>query len=108
MVACGWILKQISSPLQRRAGLPTMHLRQGQRKDLVSLRRRRQENCESRTQSEPHKSFNPMLQFLVCYSTNTGDLLYDRHSVGSGSIAGTESEMTSDSTDLSQAGEMER
>ena len=85
-----------------------MHLRQGQGKDLVSLRQRRQETCESRTQSEPHKSFNPMLQFLVCYSTNTGDLLYDRHSVGSGSIAGTESEMTSDSTDLSQAGEMER
>ena len=77
-------------------------------KDLVSLRRRRQETCERRTRSQPHKSFNPMLQFLVCYSTNTEYLLYARHSVSSGSIAVTESVMASESTDLSLAGEMER
>lgn len=77
-------------------------------KDLVSLRRQRQETCERRTRSQPHKSFNPMLQFLVCYSTNTEYLLYARHSVSSGSIAVTESVMASESTDLSLAGEMER
>lgn len=49
-----------------------------------------------------------MLQFLVCYSTNTEYLLYARHSVSSGSIAVTESVMASESTDLSLAGEMER
>ena len=84
-----------------------MHLRLGQGKRPCFPQAMEAGGLESRAQSQPHKPFNPMLQFFVCYSTNTEYLLHARHSVSSGRIAVTESAMTSVSIDLSLAGEME-
>lgn len=82
-----------------------MHLRHGRGKRPCFPQATEAGDLESRTQSQPRKPFNPMLQFLVCYSTNTEYLLHARHSVSSGRIAVAESVMTSDSTDLSGGGD---